>query len=105
MVFEVRPANLGIQQAQVEDKRVIEILERMEKNQQEFFAEVFAMLLGGKNMVKVWGDLIDVQDFLGVSRRTVYRILEEYEIRERKVLGKTLYFLPDFFDLKKKYLK
>ncbi|MEJ7694017.1 hypothetical protein [Daejeonella sp.] len=89
----------------MEEARIIAILERMEKSQQKFFEETIAILRGGDLKPKEWGDIIDVQNHLKKSRRTVYRILanEKEEIRTRQILGTTWFYLPDFFTPRKKY--
>ncbi len=83
----------------------------MEENQQKFFSEAISLLRNERVETKdqefdinQWGDILDIQNLLKKSRRTVYRILDENDIQSMPIRGKTLYYLPDFWNLRNKYL-
>ncbi len=87
----------------MEDNRIIEILLRMEENQQKFFSEAISLLRNERVKTKdqefdinQWGDILDIQNLLKKSRRTVYRIIDENNIQSMPIRGTTLYYLPDF---------
>ncbi len=97
----------GYQTTQVQEESIIEILLRIEENQQKFFSEALSLLRNERAQAKdddldlsKWGDLLDVQKLLKRSRRTVYRILDENAIQSMPVRGTTLYYLPDFLKIK-----
>ncbi|HEY1062183.1 MAG TPA: helix-turn-helix domain-containing protein [Daejeonella sp.] len=84
---------------------IIEILERMEKKQNEFFSELRAMNKNWESATEQWVDSLEVQKILGISRRTLYRIRVEKILSFKRIRGRYYYFTPDIFKIKDHYLK
>jgi len=86
-------------------EHIIEILERMEKRQNDFFSEVMGMTKIQDSSIDQWIDSLEVQKILGISRRTLYRVRAEKTLNCKRIRGRFYYFTPDIFKLKDQYLR
>jgi len=77
----------------------------MEKNQNEFFDRLLNVLSRHAAEEDVWIDGLQVQALLGITRKTVYRLIKD-EVLKPKPIGRRNYFLRSaIFKLQKRFLK
>jgi hypothetical protein len=86
-------------------KHIIEILERMEKKQNEFFSELRAMSKSQGSDTDQWVDSLEVQRMLCFSSSTLYRLRKNGDLLTKRLGGRYFYYAPDIFRLKDQYLK
>lgn len=84
---------------------IIEILERMEKKQNEFFSELRAMSKIRESATEQWVDSLAVQRMLSFSPSTLYRLRKNGDLIFKRLGARYFYYAPDIFKLKDKYLK
>lgn len=97
--------NFEHQSIKLEPERIIEILERMEKNQEDFFARMEVNLSCSHVGNEEWIDGLEVQNLLGITRKTVYRLTINGTLKPRR-LGRRNYFSKSsIFDLRNRFLK
>jgi excisionase family DNA binding protein len=77
----------------------------MEKNQEDFFARMEANLSSPPAGKEIWIDGLEVQNLLGITRKTVYRLIIDGTLKPRR-LGRRNYFAKSsIFDLRNRFLK
>lgn len=86
-------------------EHLIQILERIEKRQNEFFSTVMAMDKCQGTNTKLWVDSNEVQKILGISRRTLSRIVNDDILISKIIRGRTYFYTPSIFEIKNQYLK
>ena len=86
-------------------EHIIEILERMEKRQYEFFSEVRTMNKIQGAGTGQWVDSLEVQRMLSFSPSTLYRLRKYGALVSKRLGGRYFYYAPDIFRLKDQYLK
>ncbi|WP_079701654.1 hypothetical protein [Daejeonella lutea] len=89
----------------MEDERIIQVLEKMEANQQ-----VIISLLREHNLAlqfdpDMWKDNLVAQKILGVSKSTLLRIRDPEEFIYEQRGKRTYYYLPSIFPKVNAYLK
>ena len=84
---------------------IIEILERMEKKQNEFFSEMRGMNKFQGSVNGEWVDSLEVQRMLSFSPSTLYRLRKNGDLIFKRLGARYFYYAPDIFRLKDQYLK
>ena len=83
----------------------MEILERMEKNQREFFAKMEAKLSLVPINPAEWIDSLGVQKILGITRKTVYRLTANGTLTAKSIGRRKYYSRTSIFKLRDEFLK
>lgn len=89
----------------METQRIIEITERMAKDQQDFFARVEAILTSMNMINEEWIDGVEVQAMLRITRKTVYRLTKDGTLETRRIGRRNYYLLSSIFKLRNRFLK
>jgi len=104
-VFLPSFALLSIELFKVETQRIIEITERMAKDQQDFFARVEAILTSMNMINEDWIDGVEVQAILRITRKTVYRLTKDGTLEARRIGRRNYYLRSSIFKLRNRFLK
>ena len=77
----------------------------MEKNQRDSFAKMEAKLSSLEKGNPDWIDSLEVQEILGVTRKTVYRLTENGSLIAKKIGRRKYYSRNSIFEVRNKHLK
>jgi len=89
----------------VEEKRIIEIMEKMERNQQMIITILMAKNQNTEPNISLWEDGLKIQEILKISRATLYRLRKENAFTYVQKGGRTYYYTPDIFKVTNHFLK
>lgn len=89
----------------VENQSIEQILERMEKNQKDFFEKILILMKCPSPEDEVWVDGVEVQKILNITRRTVSRLILNGTLDPRPIGGRNYFAKSSIFKLRNRFKK